>query len=114
MNECLGTEGVGIGKCYFSNAVLKKEVKTQIVSDNLQAHLYDVVASTKIGPDGIAVDDSLREIEIVVPLTFNGEILDIPSKEDFDKLSKSLKFIKRMGLNRNRGLGRCEFKVETI
>ncbi len=58
----------------------------------------------------IAVDDSLREIEVVIPITLEGKILDIPSQEDYDKLEKSLEMIKRMGLNRNRGLGRCEFK----
>jgi hypothetical protein len=45
----------------------------------------------------------------VIPLTLEGEVLDIESKDDFDKLEKSLMMIKRMGLNRNRGLGRCYF-----
>ena len=98
-------------KAYFSNATLKNSLKDEIVSNDLQDNLYDVIASTKIGDDGLAVDNSLREIEVVIPLTLYGEIRDVPS--DFEKsLKKSLKLIKRMGLNRNRGLGRCEFEVE--
>jgi len=97
------------GVCYFSNATIEQNIKDELILNNLQNNLYDIIASTKIGDDGIAVDDSLREIEVVVPLTLQGEILDIQSKEDFDKLKQALFMIKRMGLNRNRGLGRCEF-----
>ena len=95
-------------KCYFANATLDDTTHTEITSNQLQDNLYDVIASTKI-ENGIAVDDSLREIEVVIPMTLYGEILDV-SEDDCDKLIKSLKSIKRMGLNRNRGLGRCEFK----
>ena len=100
------------GLCYFSNASLDKETIEQIIQNSLQDRLYDTIASTKIGENGIAVDDSLREIEVVIPLSLYGKILDIPTQEDFDKLSNALKMIKRMGLNRNRGLGRCEFIVK--
>ncbi|MEA3228713.1 MAG: RAMP superfamily CRISPR-associated protein [Campylobacterota bacterium] len=96
-------------RCYFANATLEEKEKKEIVSNNLQDNLYDVIASTKI-EDGIAVDDSLREIEITLPVKLYGEILDIPTQDDCNKLVKSLKLIKRVGLNRNRGLGRCEFK----
>ncbi len=99
-------------KCYFKNANLKDSTKEQIIETKLQDNLYDIVASTKIGENGIAVDNSLREIEVVVPLSLYGEILDIPTQDDIKKLKKALKNIKRMGLNRNRGLGRCEFCFE--
>ena len=103
-------------KCYFANAVLDETVTKEIVSNKLQDNLYDVIASTKISEtEGIAVDDSLREIEVVIPLELEGEILDVPSQDDYDALKDALSKIKRMGLNRNRGLGRCGFtevKVE--
>ena len=101
-------------KCYFQNATLSDVERKQISANKLQDNFYDVIASTKIGDDGIAIDDSLREIEVVIPLTLEGKILYIPSQEDFDKLSTSLRRIKRMGLNRNRGLGRCEFIIEEL
>jgi len=99
------------GICYFTNATLQKTTQQEIISNNLQDNLYDTVASTKI-EDGVAVDDTLREIEVVVPLVLYGEILDVPDIYKAD-IEKSLKMIKRMGLNRNRGLGRCEFKELT-
>jgi len=112
MLELLENDIVFLHNCYFTNATIDKNTKKEIISNNLQDNLYDIIASTKVGDDGIAVDDSLREIEVVIPITLQGEILDIPSQEDCDKLSKALKMIKRMGLNRNRGLGRCEFNMQ--
>lgn len=111
VKECFGVEGAGMGKCYFSNAVIEQETAKQIISNRLQDNLYDIIASTKIGENGIAEDKSLREIEVVVPLTLCGEIRDVPD-ERAEKMTKSIKMIKRMGLNRNRGLGRCEFSME--
>jgi len=98
-------------QCYLTNATLDEVTKEEIGSNGLQNNLYAVIASTQIGKNGIAVDNSLREIEVVIPITLEGEILDIPTDDDRKKLSKSLKMIKRMGLNRNRGLGRCQIKV---
>ena len=116
IKNCFGSEGIENGKCYFANVVLDKDTKKTIIENQLQDNLYDKIASTRIGQknkrneiEGIAVDDSLREIEITIPLILFGEILDIPTKEDYDNLVKSLKLIKRVGLNRNRGLGRCQF-----
>jgi len=99
-----------IHKAYFSNAILDNDLQEEIVSNKLQENLYDIIAATKIGDDGLAEDKSLREIEVVVPLTLYGEIRDIPDSFK-ESLKKSLKLIKRMGLNRNRGLGRCEFRI---
>lgn len=118
-DKCFDTDKKQLGgKCYFSNATLKEETKKQIIDNNLQNNLYDVIASTKIGKkdtkneiEGIAVDNSLREIEVVVPLILFGEIQNIPNEFE-NEIKQSLKLIKRMGLNRNRGLGRCQFIVE--
>jgi len=113
MLELFGSDIEFLHKCHFSNATLDKAIKDEIVANKLQDNLYDVIASTQL-KDGIAVDDSLREIEVVIPLTLEGEVLDIESEDDFEKLKKSLLMIKRMGLNRNRGLGRCRFEVEKV
>lgn len=100
------------GICYFSNATLPKEIAEQIIKNYLQDNLYDIIASTAIDEKtSMAQDNSLREIEVVVPLTLEGEIRDIPEHYK-EKISKALAMIKRMGLNRNRGLGRCEFIVK--
>jgi len=110
VKACFGVEGVQMGSCYFSNGNVKKEVHEQIVSNKLQDNLYDEIASTKI-ENGMAVDNSLREIEVVVPLTLYGEVTDVPS-EHKEQMIDALKMVKRMGLNRNRGLGRCSVTVE--
>ena len=106
------------GVCYFSNATVNEELKSEITKHNLQERLYDVIASTKIGQkenkdevEGVAVDNSLREIEVVVPLTLEGTISDVPLQYKVNMI-KALKMIKRMGLNRNRGLGSCNITVK--
>jgi len=106
------------GICYFSNAKLPQAIADEILENNLEDKLYDVIASTKIGQkdkenetEGIAVDNSLREIEVVIPLTLEGYIDDV-SSDYKDEMIQALKMIKRMGLNRNRGLGRCEICIE--
>lgn len=123
IKSSFGDEGGNMGSCYFSNAILPKNISDEIKEHNLQERLYDVIASTKIGYENkfkngkqiekrdIAVDNSLREIEVVVPITLKGTIDDVPS-EDESKMIQALKMIKRMGLNRNRGLGRCQITVE--
>jgi len=112
VKACFGAEGVDMGACYFSNATVTKEVHNQIVTNKLQDNLYDEIASTKI-ENGMAVDNSLREIEVVVPLTLYGEVNDVPS-EHKKQMIDSLKMVKLMGLNRNRGLGRCSVTVEVV
>lgn len=108
---CFGKEGVEMGACYFSNATVSPTAKEEIVSNKLQDNLYDEIASTQIDSRGMAIDGSLREIEVTIPLTLEGEIDDVPEAYS-DKMSQALKMLKRMGLNRNRGLGRCEITVE--
>jgi hypothetical protein len=103
IDRCFGNQGEYKQTCYFENATLDKETSKQIIENSLQNRLYDTIASTQIGQNGIAVDDSLREIEVVIPISLYGQILDILNQDDFKKLSNSLKMIKRMGLNRNRG-----------
>jgi hypothetical protein len=123
LDKCYDENAKNIqGKCYFSNATLDETTAKQIVSNDLQENLYDIIAATKIGSEDkfdkngkqiekkeIAVDNSLRETEVVVPITLTGEIRDIPNDDDLQLMKRALKMIKRMGLNRNRGLGRCEF-----
>ena len=104
---CFGEEGNKIGKCHFSNAEIEENNKKIIINDSLQNQLFDEIASTKIDKEnGIAESGSLREIEVVIPMKLYGEITNIPD-EYKQEMINCLKKIKRMGLNRNRGLGRC-------
>jgi len=103
-----GDEGTQQGLSYFSNATLEEGTRQEIIANKLQHNLYDEISSTQIGENGIAQEGSLRVIETVIPLTLHGEITHCDEKE---KMIQAMKMVKRMGLNRNRGLGRCRFDV---
>ena len=98
-------------QCYFSSATIDEKIAAEITSNNLQRNLFEIISATKIDDNGIAVDNSLRDIEVVLPMSLKGEIRNV-NDEIAQNLKRALEMIKRMGLNRNRGLGRCEFKVK--
>ena len=88
----------------FSNLELPVLTKKEIEKN--KEFLYKKISSTAIDNDTkTAKEHSLRDIEVVIPITLYGEVENI---EDKDKILKALKLIKRVGLNRNRGLGRCK------
>jgi CRISPR/Cas system CSM-associated protein Csm3 (group 7 of RAMP superfamily) len=111
--EVFGYEDGKVSKLVFSNAYMDKDEYGSIVAQNLQDMLYDRLAFTKINNRGIAEDDTLREIEVTVPLSLYGEI-EILEEVDLDKIFQALKMVKRMGLNRNRGLGRCHIEIKDV
>lgn len=107
---CFGEKGNKIGYCHFSNLEIEENTKKSIIKNSLQNQLFDQIASTKIDENGIAKSGSLREIEVVIPISLFGEIKNIPNEYKYEMLN-CLKKVKRMGLNRNRGLGRCIIDV---
>jgi len=94
-------------KCYFSNAIIE-----EYIDKNLSSYLFTTISSTKIENNGISKTGSLREIEVVVPLTLyaNIEFEDSINKYK-ENMIKAFSQVKRIGLNRTRGLGRCEISV---
>ena len=102
------------GCAYFSNAEICEEVRNALKNDaKKKQYLFREIASTAIDSDtGVAKDKSLRKIEVVIPLTLFGMI---ECEEEYKKtLVDCMSFVKRLGLNRNRGLGRCEFSVSEV
>lgn len=97
------------GEMFFTNAMLPEKESNQITKE-LSSYLYDSITSTAIDDEGIAKDHSLRKIEVVVPCTLEGEILNVPDGLH-DEIKNALMFVKRLGVNRNRGLGRCKFTI---
>ena len=69
------------------------------------------VASTAIRADGIAKDHSLRKIETTIPCSVHGIIMNV-NDQDIEFLFQTFKWVKRLGLGRNRGYGRCEITKE--
>ncbi len=97
------------GVAFFSNASLSSELRKKTKEYGLKEFFYRDIASTAIGENGIAKEHSLRRMQTVIPCELIGTIYNV-NKEYQDDLKKCLKFIKRLGQNRNRGLGRCTFE----
>jgi CRISPR/Cas system CSM-associated protein Csm3 (group 7 of RAMP superfamily) len=97
------------GEAFFTNAELNPVLVRRILDKNLKEYMYGGVSNTAIGEDGIAIDHSLRRTEIVVPCELYGEILNVRGGM-VNIVVDGLKMIKRLGQNRNRGLGRCDFR----
>ena len=98
---------------FFKDATLQDKEQKFIVQNNLTQHLYQNISGTAIEDDGTAKDNSLRKIQVTIPCVLEGEIIDVP-KGMVDAVSDAMKYIKRLGAWRNRGLGRCSFEeIET-
>ncbi|MEA3448146.1 MAG: RAMP superfamily CRISPR-associated protein [Bacteroidota bacterium] len=95
------------GSAFFTNAELPDKERTEIVSNKLQEHLYRNIASTKINKKGVAEKGSLRTMEVCMPLVLEGEI-EYEHLEHKEVLEKAIKWTRHLGVNRNRGLGRCK------
>ena len=98
------------GCAFFGNATLPVAEYQYLVEQELTSHLYQSFASTSIDEKGIAKDHSLRKIETVVPCKLEGEILNIPDGAEHI-LKDAMRYVKRMGIGRNRGFGRCKISI---
>lgn len=98
-------------QCFFRTATLSQNLVEKLRNDaNLKAGLYQTLASTAIDDEGQALTNSLRLLEVSVPLVLYATIEDFPSHYQ-EQLNYCLKWVKQMGINRNRGLGRCQFTI---
>lgn len=100
-------------EAFFSNVELENNERNAIIANKVQEYLYKSISSTAIDENGIAKEHSLRKIEVVVPCTLHGTIYHVPESMA-EELVKSFGFIKSMGLNRTRGLGRCTITKEEV
>ena len=105
------SEATRKGTTFFTNAVLDEQEQACIISEKLSEYMYRSISSTAIGENGTAVEHSLRVIECTIPCKLYGEIQDIPDSI-FEEYKMALQMIKRIGVNRNRGLGRCKFSIK--
>jgi CRISPR/Cas system CMR subunit Cmr6 (Cas7 group RAMP superfamily) len=97
------------GNCFFSNAEFSEGVKDELLKDKQNIHfLFKKIYSTSIDENSQTKAGSLRSLEVCVPLMLFAAIKSADlGKEDEAKLKICLSYIKRLGLNRNRGLGQC-------
>lgn len=98
---------------FFKNATLPEIERKYIVSAKQSQYLFQTISSTAITDEGVADDKTLRKIQVCIPCELESEILNVP--EQFtDVIINGLKYIKRLGAWRNKGLGRCSFEIEVI
>ena len=97
------------GTLFFSNAELSSADQKDISAHELSAHLYKNVSSTRINEKGIAQKNSLRTMQVCIPVVLFGEIEgdDVPKTV----ISMACKWTRYIGVGRNRGLGRCKFSI---
>lgn len=102
------------GLCFFSNATLSEELSLVVKTKQLSSFFYRSLASTAIEEkSGVAKKHSLRIMETTIPCLLNAEITDFPDKPELKaQIDSCFKWIKRLGQNRNRGLGRCQFEIK--
>ena len=82
-----------------------------MVDKKLTDSLYQVISSTQIDESGQAKDQSLRQLEVTVPLTLYASIEHLLKEEYKEQMQHCFNWIKQMGVNRNRGLGKCKFSI---
>lgn len=99
-------ENCDVAKSFFSDAVIAPVEYNAIVSNKVQKFLFQNIASTAIDENGLAMNATLRKIEVCIPCCLEGVIYNVPEEME-DTLSKSVKMLRAIGLGRNHGLGRC-------
>lgn len=117
IKECFGhgsdkTEESYATQLYFSNAHNSRKFNQDLsTKKELKKYLYRKISSTAINSEtGIAENKSLRKIEVCIPMSLYAEIKNIPD-EHIQTMEKCLKMVKNIGMNRNRGLGRCDIRI---
>jgi CRISPR/Cas system CSM-associated protein Csm3 (group 7 of RAMP superfamily) len=104
-----GSDKESLNQCFFSSAYLSDDVQKSV--GNKSDYLYRKIASTSIDEKtGTAKDQSLRKIEVTIPLVLVAEIADV-NDEWVTHFEKIFKMMKRLGGSRHRGFGRCEFSI---
>lgn len=98
------------GTAFFSDATLP-ERKAIVKEKGLAENLYSLMASTCIDADGVARDHTLRSVEVVVPCEVKGYISGL-SDTMASHMKTALGLVRRLGVGRNRGLGRCTFTCD--
>lgn len=103
------------GSLFFSNAYLPVKVQKEI-NAGLEEFLYRNISQTKIDKKGVTVNNSLRTMEVCMPVDLEGEIISYENGveielegDEKDLILNALKWTRHLGVNRNRGLGRCQF-----
>ncbi len=99
------------GGAFFSSARLSETLSENILNENLTSCLFKDASTTSV-ENGIAKAHSLRRIQLTVPVVLYGEISSLKDGYEND-MKKCMLWIKRLGMGRSRGLGRCTMETCT-
>ena len=98
------------GELRFSDAVLNDPSLKRLAAEDRRG-LFEEVASTRIAENGLADDETLRRIEVTVPLTLQA----VAESETTDNWIKVLQLaaplVRAAGSGRHRGFGRVAVSV---
>ena len=98
------------GEAFFSNAAISQSEAEKINQANLARFLFRNISSTAINENGIAKEKSLRVMEVCQPITLYGQIkIEKTIPESY--LIDAGKLVRHLGVQRNRGLGRCKITI---
>lgn len=99
------------GSAFFSNAEMLPAERADAIA-GLAPYLFDILSSTSIDAEtGTAKHQTLRSIEVTVPIVLEGCIEFPGDAREVELILKCLKWVRTAGAHRNRGLGRCAFTV---
>ena len=101
------------GEAIWSNAELSTEERNEIKGNSLVEKIYLNQYFTKINSNGITEDKSLRRGEYAIPMLLKATIM-VPSKDDVEPIKNCMGYIKHIGLQRSRGFGRCDIKLNDV
>ncbi len=99
------------GTVFFTNATFPEERAELVLTNHAQKYLFRTQAFTAIQKDGIVDEHSLRRLETVIPCELEGKIISVDCRIQ-QEIFEGMKMIKRLGVCRNRGLGRCQFIID--
>lgn len=106
------------GTARFGDAELDAKTVSGIKDNNLSSQLYESKTYTALDENKQAEDFSLRTEEVVIPLELFGSIYKI-EPGDIEKFKQCFSMLKRLGVKRNRGMGRlkiefCQGEEESV
>lgn len=100
-----------ISECFFSNAEFDEETYNSLKgNDDLKKQLFEKTASTEINKEGVAENHSLRSFETTIPVVLYAKVEGVEDSY-FNEFEHCLNYVKRIGLNKNKGLGRCKLSI---
>jgi CRISPR/Cas system CSM-associated protein Csm3 (group 7 of RAMP superfamily) len=96
---------VRAGKAFFSDCYLHPKISAKVSSNS--SLLTTIVYSTAIEASGVAKNQSLRSMEVALPLTLYG-CIDGLDAEGTEFMKTCMGLVKELGAGKTRGFGKCQ------